>query len=125
MGMHPQLGSFTEKNSRSLFFKKELGCEACFIRFGAAGPGGQGHHAENDEDVVIGHHAIIVLCDWHHNGNTPGGFNSRSALSYYGPSRHKHRVAFREEFGTDLQLLERSNARLEAYLDTFIIRPAI
>lgn len=123
--MHPQLGSFTEKHRKRLYFKKELGCECCVIRFGRAGQGGDGHHAETDEDVVIGHHALIVMCKWHHDGVPPTGYSSRSALDFFGPSRHKHRVAFREEFGTDLQLLERSDARLEKYLDTFVIRPAV
>lgn len=119
MGMHPQLGALTERHKRRLFFIKELGCIACFIRFGASSPGGDGHHAEDDNGVVIGHHALICLCPEHHHRPTPASYRQK------GPSRHLHTSEFVAEFGTDLQLLELQNARLETYLATFVIRPDV
>lgn len=119
MGLHPQLGAFTDKDRKRLYFQKELGCMACFLLFGASSPGGEGHHAEDEHGTVIGHHALIVLCDWHHQGKPMNG----ETLSSHGPTRHKHTVAFTERFGTDLVLLQLSNERLDAYLATFIIPP--
>lgn len=113
MGMHSKKhGNFTEKNKLNLYLIKEIGCLACIIEFGAASPGGVGHHAEDDNDVVLGHGDLICLCDWHHDAQTPQGYNSRSALERFGPSRHKHRVAFRERYGSDLVLLEKQRRLL-------------
>lgn len=125
MGMHPQLGAMKDRDKRRRDFILEIGCVCCIEINGAASPGGQGHHAEDDNDVVIGHHALICFCDWHHNGNPPPGKNKRTALETLGPSRHRHRPAFRERFGTDLQLLEKQNALLETFLSSFVIRPSI
>jgi hypothetical protein len=119
MGLHPQLGAFKPADSRRLFFLKELGCVACFLRFGAAAPGGEGHHAEDDAGTVIGHRALIVLCPWHHQGKPTQG----ETVASHGPSRHRHTVAFTAAFGTDLQLLAQGTERLDAYLATFVIPP--
>lgn len=125
MGLHPKLGALTERQKKRLFLMKELGCTCCHIVFGRASPGGQGHHAEDRAGRAISHDALIVLCDWHHNGKPlpPGAKNEARALVEYGPSRHRHAVAFAEFFGTDEQLLEIQNARLAGYLTTFVISP--
>lgn len=125
MGLHPQLGAFNERHKRRLYFIKEIGCLACWLQFGEASPGGDGHHAEDENGVVIGHHALLCLCPWHHVGKTPQGFNSRSALAHYGPSRHGHTVAFTARFGTDVVLLKLQNEKLESYLSNFVIRPVL
>lgn len=117
--MHPQLGAMTERHKRRLFFIKELGCLACRIRFGTASPGGDGHHAEDDKGIPIGHHALICLCPFHHHKPT------RASYLSHGPSRHMHHPEFVAEFGTDLQLLEFQNALLEKQLSTFVIRPDV
>lgn len=119
MGLHSQLGALTEKDKRRLFFIKEQGCIACFIRFGRSSTGCDGHHAEDDNGVVIGHHAMIPLCDWHHNAKPMYG----ETLASHGPTRHRHTRAFTETFGTDLVLLALTNERLAAYLATFVISP--
>lgn len=123
MGMHPQLGGLKERDKKRLHFIKEIGCVACHIRFGAASPGGVGHHAEDDNDVVLGHDCMICFCDWHHVAARTHGKTRIQMLDEYGPSRHFHTVAFREEFGTDLQLLEKQNALLEGFLKSFVIPP--
>ena len=119
MGMHPPLGGRTETHTRRLFFIKEIGCIACIKRFGAAGPGGDGHHAEDGKGTVIGHHAMLCLCPEHHHQPTSASYRKK------GPSRHIHTVEFTAEFGTDEQLLEFQNQVLSAYLDTFVIRPDV
>lgn len=124
MGLHPQLGSFTEKQKRRLFLIKEIGCVACIEWFGAAGPGGDGHHAEDeDSGRAYSHEAVICLCPWHHVAKPPSGYNSRSALAFYGPSRHGHAIAFAERFGNDQQLLEKQNVLLAKHLESFVISP--
>lgn len=119
MGMHPQLGSFTPRQSKRLFLIKELGCVCCRLRFEVARPGGDGHHAEDEAGRAISHDAVICLCLWHHKGIPEYG----ETLESHGPSRHRHARAFEEEFGTDLVVLEIQNQFLEVYLETFLIRP--
>lgn len=125
MGLHPQLGALTERHKRRLHFIKEIGCVACWLRFGAASPGGDGHHAEDEHGSPIGHRAMICLCPWHHVAKPPQGYTKHAALDHYGPSRHGHTRAFTATFGTDLELLEAQNALLERFLSTFVIRPDV
>lgn len=124
MGMH-SFGQMTERQQKRLYFMKELGCMACYKRFGASSPGGEGHHAEDAAGRAIDHDHIIVLCDWHHQCKPPQGYSSARALLEFGPSRHRHAVAFAEEFGTDLDLFAEQRQRLDAYLSTFVVRPNV
>lgn len=124
MGLHPQLGSFSERQSQRLYHLKCIGCVACRLRFGTASEGGEGHHAEDAGGRAISHDAIIVLCLWHHQGKVPHGHTKGTALEFYGPSRHGHAVAFAETFGTDLELLEVVNQFVEAYRASFVIPPS-
>lgn len=120
MGMH-SFGAMTDKQVRRLHFQKEVGCVACWLEFQAASPGGEGHHAEDDAGRAIGHDMIIVLCCWHHQGKRHNG----ETVASHGPSRHRHTVAFREKYGTDLELYEIGRQLLEKFLATFVIRPDV
>ena len=56
----------------------------------------------------------IPLCSWHHVGKIKPSIDSRAMAALYGPSLAKQSKLFRQTFGTDDQLLEMTNIRLEA-----------
>jgi hypothetical protein len=61
-----------------------------------------------------GHQATLPECAWHHRG-VPDPFDRPSeAERHYGPSRARSPAAYRETFGTDDELLEEINRRIEA-----------
>lgn len=92
-----------------------LGCIACWLRdmtfrypeihhLNAGGKAGQKRR---------GHEYTIPLCSWHHQGTTIFGYTALSMAEKYGPSLAKQSKRFREEYGTDDELLAKVNARLE------------
>lgn len=56
-----------------------------------------------------GHEFTIGLSPWYHQGVPPAGMNERQARVALGPSYKLHKMAFRERYGTDDQLLETTN----------------
>lgn len=55
----------------------------------------------------------IPLCEWHHVGRTDNRFSQKAATALYGPSLKLQSRAFRTAFGSDDELLERTNTLLE------------
>jgi Recombination enhancement, RecA-dependent nuclease len=62
----------------------------------------------------IGHHATIPLSTWHHRGQPYPSFNAFLMAETYGPSLARQSKAFHARYGTDQELLERTNKLLEA-----------
>lgn len=54
----------------------------------------------------------IPLCEWHHQGYPPAGMTTTQAGAKFGPSLARQSKAFRARYGSDDQLLERTNNRL-------------
>jgi len=62
-----------------------------------------------------GHMATIPLCGWHHRGVIPerSELTTGDMLFIYGPSKALNGRLFRDTYGTDRELLELVNARME------------
>ena len=61
----------------------------------------------------------IPLCTYHHRGEPMAGETKGDAMFYRGPSLALSSKRFRELYGTDDELLERTNARLRSEVDAF------
>lgn len=57
-----------------------------------------------DGGVRIGHHATVALCQFHHRGIPPEGFNVKTATAKFGPSLFHNGRAFRARYGDDKAL---------------------
>lgn len=91
-----------------------IGCLACRTRgwFNACqvhhlNLGGKAGQARRGDDCTIG------LCPWHHVGEPPHGMTTRSMRAWVGPSLKLESRPFRQEFGTDDELLRRQNELIE------------
>jgi hypothetical protein len=60
-----------------------------------------------------GHIATIPLCKWHHRGELLYPHTSREMFQLYGPSLATRKRDFVAQFGTERELLELTNQRLE------------
>lgn len=90
----------------------EIGCIACMkVPFGTAMIG-EVHHLL-DVGRRRGHAFTICLCGWHHRGAVPSD-NPQKLMTYlHGCSLANGTRTFREEFGTDDELLQFQNQLLE------------
>lgn len=91
---------------------QELGCICCRLwagRYRAIDV----HHLLSG-GVRAGHQDTIPLCPWHHRGVCPPGYGVRSAEHALGPSLAISKREFKAAFGTERELLEITNQRLEA-----------
>lgn len=90
---------------------KEIGCLVC-VEFRACdihhlNLGGKAGQARRGDEFTIG------LCKWHHVGETPLGMGSKEARIIFGPSLALSSREFREQFGTDDELLRAQNMIIE------------
>jgi len=60
-----------------------------------------------------GHMVTIPLCKWHHRGELLYPLTSREMLFLYGPSLARSKRDFVAQYGTERELLEITNERLE------------
>lgn len=93
----------------------ELGCLACRRRGWFAQPC-QVHHLNLDQHAGqrrLGDDHTIGLCEWHHQGYPKEGRSEEWTRLYLGPSMKHEPVKFREEFGSDLELLAEQNRLIE------------
>ena len=56
-----------------------------------------------------GHHYTIPLGRWHHQGIPLAGITTTQMRLFFGPSLKLHSKAFRAQYGTDDELLEKVN----------------
>lgn len=56
-----------------------------------------------------GHAFTIPLCGWHHRGEPPPDWNTKTAREAFGPSLRLESRAFHARYGTDDELLARAD----------------
>lgn len=75
------------------------------------------HHDYADYDIHhitdcgrrMGNAFVIPLSPWFHRGVVPYGMTERRAYLELGPTLEKHKREFVERFGTELELLAKTN----------------
>lgn len=106
------------------FAIREIGCICCLIKGRGFVPaekhhllttGLHGNGRRRGEQYTIG------LCSYHHQGEKAVGTSEARRLSVLaGPSYGDEPVLFREEFGTDAELLELQDRAIAAWADSTI-----
>jgi hypothetical protein len=97
---------------------RSLPCIACQLEQVATqcGPSEEHHlnaggHAGQKR---LGDSYSISLGPWHHRGVPPNGMTASEATFIYGPSLARSSKLFRTTYGSDLELLAKTNELLEA-----------
>lgn len=91
---------------------RALPCLACMMALRVQVQRTEAHH-QLSGNVRIGHDATIPLCEWHHQGKLPNPkVNSAQMEASHGPSLARSSKAFHARFGTDAELLDRTNKLL-------------
>lgn len=116
-----------ERDTR-YFAIRSIGCIACLL-FGVAGiVGPQIHHlnfGDRHGGARLGDEYTVGLCPWHHVGQPPERMWKAEAQERMGPSWELNPNAFRERFGTGVQLLAYQNRLIREWLDTFVVPPRV
>lgn len=89
-----------------------LPCLAC-VQEGCQQPSKtEAHHLvdKGTRKLSGGHQATLPICGWHHRGEPAWDSSVRGMKAYYGPSMFHHGKEFTERYGTQRQLLARTNA---------------
>lgn len=86
----------------------QLGCIVSHVYFHRYEPA-QVHHLLSG-NKRRGHQFTIPLSPWFHQGIPPNGMSAMDASLKWGPSLAKTPRRFRESFGTDQELLDKTNA---------------
>jgi hypothetical protein len=105
----------------------ELGCLACRRR-GWFGQPCQVHHLNLDQHAGqqrLGDEYTIGLCPWHHVGECFQGRTKEWMRDHFGPSMKHEPVKFRDEFGSDLELLAEQNRLIERAESNVVGRRAV
>lgn len=88
---------------------REIGCICCILK-GVHGNPPQIHHiVEGKKRIKEGHLGTLALCPFHHEAIVPSGFTYGQMSDRVGPSYKKEPRRFKEEFGTQRELLEFQN----------------
>lgn len=92
-------------------------CIACAIEGMAQPQRTEAHHLVDmgTRELSGGHEATIPLCGWHHRAE-PTPYNKRRMLDIYGPTLQEHKKQFIAKYGTERDLLAKTNERLEETL---------
>ena len=59
-----------------------------------------------------GHRYTVALCPWHHQGIPPGPLTMKQAEKLFGPSFELHKRRFHEAFGSNDELLAKTDELL-------------
>lgn len=70
------------------------------------------HHL-TDGGRRLGHAFSIPLHPWYHRGVPYAGFSQAAMTERFGPSLAKSKPQFESKFGSELELLELTNKKLE------------
>ncbi len=65
----------------------------------------QYHHTKSG-NIRRGHLAGFAMCEWHHEGIPPQGFDKYTAETRWGPSLKGGSRTFHETYGSDDELIE-------------------
>ena len=60
-----------------------------------------------------GHMYTVPLCRWHHVGDPSNGLSATTMSAIHGPALARQSRLFHQHFGTDTELLARTNSLLE------------
>jgi hypothetical protein len=93
---------------------REIGCIACWSE-GKPGLPGHIHHIVDKgyRKHSGGHASTLCLCEWHHVGQPSMGFSKNWMAEKYGPSLAENKKAFIVRYGTERELLEKTNGLLK------------
>ncbi len=111
--MKHSTGAPTKAQQKRFEIIFELGCVACILRGIHKNPP-QIHHIVEGKKR-LGHDYTLALCPFHHEGQVPTGFTYEQVKARIGPSYAKEPRLFKEEFGTQRELLEFQNTLLDHY----------
>ena len=89
---------------------QEFGCIACFKELDWSAP--DIHHIV-EGGRRLGHDFTLPLCPWHHRGIQWDEWTARGMEEVLGPSLAHSKRKFVEWYGTERELLELVNERLE------------
>lgn len=106
--MHSKAKPPTRAEKKRMAAIVDLGCIACILRYRHVPQVAEVHHLL-DGGRRRGHEATIPLCGWHHAGRTHGGRTTTAMISGFGPSLAMNAKAFHDTFGSDEELLARTN----------------
>ena len=101
--------SITAAHRKRFAALREAGCITCRPR-GYREPAI--HHLV--EGNRLGHDFTIPLCPWCHQGVPPDGLTYKQAIEELGPYFHGMRIAFEAQYGTERDLLAKTNELLGA-----------
>lgn len=100
------------KSEQARFDKlHKIGCIVTRVYFGTFSPCEIHHLVEGNRR--LGHEFTIPLTPWYHRGVVQN-ISQETAELVYGPSKAISPRQFRERFGSDRELLEMTNALIEA-----------
>lgn len=101
----------TKADQKRLDIIHRLPCLAC-VQIGANITPVEAHHIVDKgyRRLSGGHQATIPLCEWHHRGAFRLGMTATEMTNIFGPSLARSKRAFISKFGTERDLLARTNA---------------
>lgn len=101
------------------FAIREIGCLCCWLAGVGFTPAEKHHQLStglHGNGCRLGEQATIGLCGWHHRGAAAvGSAVAPMWLERCGPSLADHPRAFRDHFGSDVELLAAQNELLAAW----------
>lgn len=106
-------GAMTRADVERIRALKDIGCVACLM-LGVTGRWPDAHHL-TEGGRRLGHQQTAALCQWHHVGRPDGGWTATEMRELYGPSFGLEPAAFREQFGSDAELLAYQNRLIERH----------
>lgn len=101
----------TKAQERRFGWLYEIGCICC-RKDGLGHEPAQIHHILSG-GTRMGHDYTIPLCPWHHKGEPKGGYQAGDMALLKGPSLALHKRQFVRDYGTELELLDECNRRVE------------
>jgi len=111
--MHRNAPAYRKGDRERLAKLHSLPCAACVIDGNQAVCGKTEAHHFKSGNKRIGHQSTIALGQWHHQGIPLDGYTHGQMELIFGPSLARSPKSFRERYGTDGELLERTNDLLE------------
>ncbi|ULQ47412.1 Ref family protein [Flagellatimonas centrodinii] len=114
-------GAMTRADVERIRALKDIGCVACLM-LGVTGRWPDAHHL-TEGGRRLGHQQTAALCPWHHVGRPDGGWTVTEMRALYGASFGLEPAAFREQFGTDAELLARQDALIARHGRLTGVRP--
>ena len=110
------------ERERRFYVMQRIGCIPCRRR-GNYGQPADVHHPNlggHAGQVRLGDDINYSACEWHHRGQPLPNTTADACRARLGPSRAKESNAYREEFGTEEELLAEQERAIENYERNFV-----